>query len=283
MDVKTKDSASSSKVVSGNQKKSNKWSYLDKRITWFVGGVAFLFSIASIFLMPPDDMRRWVLDKGSNQEKVNQALTSPSSRLLELERALSKSSENLAKVNGFLDDERNLHQQKIERLKTLERTLEISKNENLELSKTLDEVSIANRNLTSKITSLESSSNVPSIERKSGDMGQYNLEGQSIYLYFSDSDVNRALKVKNMLEGLGLKVTLKSECPTYFHTRSSTYKPQWDNLYYKSEENLEAAVRVLEALKNEDSGKKLVAKYKWNVSLYHTEHRDQEFVACISQ
>ena len=88
-------------------------------VTGFIAGIGILFGLATVLLMPPEEMWRWILNSQSNGDKVEKALSNPSEQLANLEKTnqqlqndlVNENTLNIEKYKALADD--NLQLKKI--------------------------------------------------------------------------------------------------------------------------------------------------------------------------
>ena len=120
-------------------------------ISGFIAGIGVLFGLATVLLMPPEEMWRWILNSQSNGAKVEKALSNPSEQLANLEKKnqelrndlVSEKNINIEKYQALVDDNLQLKksasdlQDKLENIEDitaqLDKKNEVLINDNLQL------------------------------------------------------------------------------------------------------------------------------------------------------
>jgi hypothetical protein len=115
-------------------------------VTGFIAGIGVLFGLATVLLMPPEEMWRWILNSQSNGAKVEKALSNPSEQLATLEKInqqlrndlVNEKTLNIEKYQALVDDNLQLKksasdlQDKLENIENINAQLN-KKNEVLKL------------------------------------------------------------------------------------------------------------------------------------------------------
>ena len=127
-------------------------------VSGFIAGIGVLFAIATVLLMPPEEMWRWILNSQSNVAKVEKALSNPSEQLANLEKInqelrndlVNEKALNTKKYQALVDDNLQLPksasdlQDKLENVENITAQLnkknEVLTNDNLQLKKSTSDL-----------------------------------------------------------------------------------------------------------------------------------------------
>ena len=119
-------------------------------VSGFIAGIGVLFGLATVLLMPPEEMWRWILNSQSNGAKVEKALSNTSEQLANLEKRnqelkndlINEKALNIEKYQELVDDNLQLKksaselQDKLENIENITAHLN-KKNEVLKLRNNL--------------------------------------------------------------------------------------------------------------------------------------------------
>ena len=109
-------------------------------VSGFIAGIGVLFGLATVLLMPPEEMWRWILNSQSNGAKVEKALSNTSEQLANLEKRnqelkndlVNEKALNIEKYQALVDDNLQLKksasdlQDKLENIENI--TAQLDKN-----------------------------------------------------------------------------------------------------------------------------------------------------------
>jgi len=119
-------------------------------VSGFIAGIGVLFGLATVLLMPPEEMWRWILNSQSNEAKVEKALSNPSELQANLEKTnqelrndfVNEKTLNIEKYQAIVDDNLQLKknasdlQDRLEKIENINAQLN-KRNEMLELKNDL--------------------------------------------------------------------------------------------------------------------------------------------------
>ena len=158
-------------------------------VSGFIAGIGVLFGLATVLLMPPEEMWRWILNSQSNGAKVEKALSNPSEQLANLEKKnqelrndlVNEKNLNIEKYQALVDDNLQLKksasdlQDKLENIEDITAQLnkknEVLINDNMQLKENTSD-------LQGKLENIENIT--AQLDKNNGVLADKNKELQSI-------------------------------------------------------------------------------------------------------
>jgi len=200
-------------------------------VSGFIAGIGVLFGLATVLLMPPEEMWRWILNSQSNGVKVEKALSDPSEQLTNIENAnqelrndlVNEDALNIEKYQALVDDNLQLKKSAID----LQDKLENIENINAQLNK-------KNEVLVNKNKELESIVAAPN-EKTFHSPSELYTQSSGILKVgseFVDPATSATLGISKILygnEAIGY-ISLPGKKPEYFNNISAGYERTFEKL-----------------------------------------------------